>query len=338
MSALKERVRRRPASRAPSRGGGGEAAERYGLLVAWAVLALAFVITESGFRSTETIKIIFGSQSTQLIITLAVVVVLLAGEFDLSVGAVVSVASTMLVYFNGVHHWPILLALLAVAAIVVGIGVANAVLVLAFGVPSIVVTLGMATLIAGVSHGIAGEGAQGGVSQPFVDTIGHQWVGLPIAFYIALAVGIGLYYVVEHTPWGRYLVFVGRGRDVARLAGLREQRYRAAALIAGSVLAGLAGVLLVGLTGATAPSSGDSYLLPAFAGAFLGATTIKPGQFNVWGSFVAVYFLVTGVTGLQLLGYTGWVEDAFYGGSLLIAVVATQIVARHRARNLKATA
>ena len=56
---------------------------------------------------------------------------------------------------------------------------------------------------------------------------------------------------------------------------------------------------------ATSSSSGDAYLLPAFAAAFLGSTTIKPGQFNVWGSFVAVYFLVTGVTGLQLLGYTG---------------------------------
>jgi ribose transport system permease protein len=102
--------------------------------------------------------------------------------------------------------------------------------------------------------------------------------------------------------------------------------------VVASTLAGVAGILLVGLTGANSPSTGDAYLLPAFAGAFLGSTTIKPGQFNVWGSFVAVYFLVTGATGLQLLGYTGWVENAFYGASLLVAVVATQVVARNRAR------
>jgi len=313
-------------------GGGGDVAQKYGLLVAWAALAVFFFAVEPSFRSSETITIIFGSQSTLLIVTLAVVVTLLSGEFDLSLGAIASVASSMLVYFDVTRHWSFLVALAAVIAIVLGIGALNALLVLRFGVPSIIVTLGMATLITGVSHGIAGESPVAGASQPFVDAISHQWLGLPVAFYIALAACFALYYVVEHTPVGRHLVFVGRGREVARLAGVRERRYRAGGLIVGAGLAGLAGILLVGLTGATSSSSGDAYLLPAFAAAFLGSTAIKPGQFNVWGSFVAVYFLVTGVTGLQLLGYTGWVEDAFYGASLLIAVVATQIVVRHRNR------
>jgi ribose transport system permease protein len=323
---------------APPSHTGGDVAQRYGLLVAWALLALGFFIAESAFRSTTTITIIFGSQSVLLVVTLGVVVTLLAGEFDLSLGAIASVASTMLVYFNVTHGWSFLVALGAVVVIVLGIGTLNAFLVLGFGVPSIIVTLGMATLITGVSHGLAGESPIAGASSSFVDVISHQYLGLPVAFYLALAACIGLYYVVEHTPLGRHLVFVGRGREVARLAGVRERRYRAGALIVGAALAGLAGILLVGLTGATSASSGDAYLLPAFAAAFLGSTTIKPGQFNVWGSFVAVYFLVTGVTGLQLLGYTGWVEDAFYGGSLLVAVVATQIVVRHRARSARAAA
>jgi ribose transport system permease protein len=168
--------------------------------------------------------------------------------------------------------------------------------------------------------------------------VSHRIFGLPVSIYAAVVVCVLLYYVVEHTPWGRQLVFVGRGREVARLAGLRERRYRAVAMVAGALLAGLAGVLLVGITGATAPSVGDGYLLPAYAAAFLGSTAIRPGQFNVWGSFVAVYFLVTGVTGLQLLGYTGWVEDAFYGASLLVAVVATQVVVRFRARSARVVA
>ncbi len=323
------------ASRGRGRPLGGDFAERYGLVIAWLILALVFFITESNFRSTSTFTIIFGSQSTQLIVTLAVVVVLLAGEFDMSVGAVMSVASIMLVYFNAQHHWGILLSLAAVLVIVIGIGALNAALMLLFNVPSIIVTLGMATLITGVSQGVAGEAAEGGVSQGFVDTVSHQWLGLPIAFYVALVIGVVLYYVIEHTPWGRHLLFVGRGREVARLAGIREQRYRGGALIVAALLAGMAGILLVGLTGANSPSTGDAYLLPAFAGAFLGSTTIKPGQFNIWGSFVAVYFLVTGATGLQLLGYTGWVENAFYGASLLVAVIATQVVARHRGKALK---
>jgi len=338
VSAVTDRAAEGERERGPARTAPGDVAQRYGLVVAWVLVALVFFVAEASFRSSTTVTIIFGSQSTLLIVTLAVVVTLLAGEFDLSLGAIASVASSMLVYLDVTRGWSFLPALAAILVIVLAIGGLNALLTLAFGVPSIVVTLGMATLITGVSHGIGGESPVAGASQSFVDVVSHQWLGLPVAFYLALLGCAVLYYVVEHTPVGRNLVFVGRGREVARLAGIRERRYRAGAMITGALLAGLAGVLLVGLTGATSASSGDAYLLPAFAAAFLGSTAIKPGQFNVWGSFVAVYFLVTGVTGLQLLGYTGWVEDAFYGASLLVAVVATQVVVRHRNRAKAAAA
>ena len=66
------------------------------------------------------------------------------------------------------------------------------------------------------------------------------------------------------------------------------------------------------------------------AGAFLGSTVIRPGRFNVPGVFIAIYFLVTGVSGLQLLGYSGWVNDVFYGASLVAAVVVTQLAVNGR--------
>ena len=66
-------------------------------------------------------------------------------------------------------------------------------------------------------------------------------------------------------------------------------------------------------------------LLPAFAAAFLGATSIFPGRFNPWGSIVAVYVLVTGVTGLQLLGAASFVQQLFYGGGLILAVAVSRL-------------
>src|SRR4029077_16460878 len=70
----------------------------------------------------------------------------------------------------------------------------------------------------------------------------------------------------------------------------------------------------------------------AFAAAFLGATAIIPGQFNAWGSWIAVYFLLTGITGLSMAGYAGWPERVFYGGALLVAGVVQQVAARARRR------
>lgn len=73
-------------------------------------------------------------------------------------------------------------------------------------------------------------------------------------------------------------------------------------------------------------------LLPAYAAAFLGATTITPGRFNAFGTLIAVYFLVTGITGLQLLGAPTFVQQLFYGGALIIAVGVAVLVRSHRLR------
>ncbi|MGH2876945.1 MAG: ABC transporter permease [Solirubrobacteraceae bacterium] len=128
----------------------------------------------------------------------------------------------------------------------------------------------------------------------------------------------------------RHLLFVGEGREVARLAGLRVDRMRAMSLIATALICTIAGIMQAGVVGAADPGGGPPYLLPAFAGAFLGQTIINPGRFSPWGVFVATYFLVTGITGLQLLGGAGWVQDVFYGGALVIAVTLSRLVARRR--------
>jgi len=106
-----------------------------------------------------------------------------------------------------------------------------------------------------------------------------------------------------------------------------------AGLVSGRVtsLAVDGGILYAGTSGAAGPSSGLELLLPAFAAAFLGATTIRPGRFNAWGTLIAVYFLVTGITGLQLMGAESYVQNLFYGAALVLAVAFSQIVRRRRA-------
>ena len=135
------------------------------------------------------------------------------------------------------------------------------------------------------------------------------------------------WYVYARTPLGRYLYFVGSGRDVARLSGIKVDTLRAGALVAAGVISAFAGVVLAGVLGSSSPSVSGHYLLPAFAAVFLGATAITPGRFNPWGTFVGVYFLITGITGLELLGLIGWIEQVFYGAALIIAVALSRLAA-----------
>ena len=116
------------------------------------------------------------------------------------------------------------------------------------------------------------------------------------------------------------------GREVARLSGINVDRMRWGCLVVSAFLGAVAGVIYAGTIGAADPNSGLTYLLPAFAAAFLGATSIQPGRFNPIGSVIAVYFLVTGITGLSILGVSTFVQDLFYGGALIVAVTLSQIV------------
>jgi ribose transport system permease protein len=303
---------------------------RFGLLAAWAAIIAYFALARpETFATVENFQTIFGSQAVLLVVTMGLLVSLTAGEFDLSIAGVLNMSLVLVGYLNVTQGWPIVLAVAVALAAGLLIGLVNAFFTIVVGIESIVVTLGTGTLLLGLSLGINNVSI-GGISNGLQDVVRTQLFGIQLGFYYGLVLTAIVWYVFKYTPLGRYLYFVGASRDVARLAGIRVDRIRAGALVASAGAAALAGVLLAGLLGASDPNAGSAYLLPAFAGAFLGSTAITPGRFNAWGSFIAVYFLVTGITGLQLMGLSGWIEQVFYGGSLVLAVTFSRLAAKRQ--------
>ncbi|MCW2881419.1 MAG: ribose transporter permease [Sphaerisporangium sp.] len=302
-------------------------AERYALVGAWIVLAIFFsFLRPDTFPTIGNLSAILGSQASIAVLTLGLIIPLTTGDMDASVAFVSNLSAMMVAVLNvnlGVPIGWAILAALASGALVGGI---NGAFVTIFGIDSFIVTLGMGTFVGGVILLISQSNTISGVSDVLTQAVViTQFLGIPLEFYYAIAVGLFLWYVLEWTPLGRRLIVVGRGRNVARLSGLRVQRIRWGALIASGTISALAGVLYVGTSGAADPTSGSQLLLPAFAAAYLGATCIKPGRFNPIGSLIAVYFLVTGISGLQLLGAQGYVQNLFYGGALVIAVTLSQL-------------
>jgi len=303
---------------------------RYGLFVVWAATILLFsILRPSEFFTASNLQTILASQAVLLILALSLILPSSVGEFDLSFAGVLAVSLVIVGWLNVVHHWSI--GPTIVVAVLVGVltGLVNVLLIVIIGLDSIVVTLGMGTVMGGLALGI-NINTTGGISSTLVTASRHEIFTLPLSFYYGVLLCIVLWYVMRFTPLGRYMLFVGAGREVARLSGIRVNAIRAGALIACSTIAALAGVILAGWLGASDPNVGANYLLPAYAAVFLGATTVTPGRFNPWGTFAAVYFLVTGITGLQIVGYVGWVEQVFYGASLVIAVTFSHIAGKRR--------
>lgn len=305
---------------------------RFGLLVLWALMIVFFsILRPDTFATWANFQSIFGSQAVLLILALGLLLTLSVGELDLSITGVMTVSVVLVGFLNVKHGWALAPTLVVVLGAGLLFGLINAFFVVVVGVESIVVTLGMGTFLVGLAQAINIE-TEVGVAPDLVSAVSTQFLGLPLAFWYAVGLTIAIWYLMTLTPLGRHMHFVRTGPDVARLAGLRVPMIRAGALAATAVISALAGVVQAGILSSADPNVSAAYLLPAFSAAFLGSTTIRPGRFNAWGTFVAVYLLVTGITGLQLLGLSGWIESVFYGASLVLAVALARVVSKYELR------
>ncbi len=306
--------------------------ERSGLVIAW-ILAIAVfgILSPDVFLTQENFSTIFGSQAVLVVLALGLLIPLTAGDYDLSIAGVLALSSMLVAVLNVQHGVPLGVAILAALAAGALVGTLNGALVTLIGIDPFIVTLGTGTVLNGLVIWLSDSQTISGVSNTLVDAvIGTRLLGISLGFWYGLVLCAVIWFVFEYTPLGRRLLFVGRGRRVASLSGFNLTRLRWGALIASGTISALAGVLYAGVTGGADPSSGASFLLPAFAAAYLGATAIVPGRFNPWGSIIAVYFLVTGITGLTILGAASWVQDVFYGTALVLAV-ALSTLSRRRA-------
>lgn len=300
------------------------------LPIAWILVFIAFGLLEpQTYPTVANVATMLASQAVLVVVTLGLLLPLTAGDYDLSMGSVVGLSAMVIAQLNVQAHWPVGYAVLAALALGLLVGTLNAFFTMVVGVQSLIVTLGSATLVQGITLWISDSQTVAGISYNLVNpTIIVRLFGVPLEFYYALALCVVVWYLFERTPVGRRLLIVGRGPVVARLSGISVGRVRAGALIASGLIAAFAGVLYAGTSGSAAPTGGQEFLLPAFAAAFLGATTVNPGVFNPLGSTIAVYFLVFGVTGLEFLGAPTYVQDIFYGTALILAVTFSQLVRR----------
>jgi ribose transport system permease protein len=310
--------------------------ERVALLIVWALLIGLFtVLLPRSFLNWGNFSIMFASYAPAALLALAIIVPLTAGDYDLSVGATLTLTASLIAVLNVWYHLPLGLVLVIALGVSVVIGLVHALFIIYFRVPSLVVTLGTTSLMSGIVQWMTNSSTIGGIDKGLINAVvGTRFLGIPLAFYYALVAAVIMWYVFDYTPLGRRLLFVGRGREVARLNGIAVNRVRLGALLMSAVLSACAGILYAGVLGSADPYSGLNYLLPAFAAAFLGATTLQPGRFNPWGAIVAVYFLATGITGLSMLGIPLWVTNVFNGGALILAVTISQLTRGREASDI----
>ncbi|HEY0932553.1 MAG TPA: ABC transporter permease [Trebonia sp.] len=303
---------------------------RFAVIGIWVLLAAAFAAATPLFLRQGTVQIIFGANGELVFLCLAALCPFCVGEFDFSIASVMGLSGTATAVMYTTHHWNVAAAALFALLLAVAAGSFNGFVVVVLGVNPIITTLAVATLLEGVALWMTNLTAVSGLPSSFGDIATQHVLGLPLFFWYGAALTLVFAYVLHGTPLGRHMTFVGANREVARLAGVRVNRIRFGSFVFSGLISGLAGVLLAANVGGYDPSSSAESLLPALAATFLGSAILIPGRLNPIGAWIAVFFLETGIVGLQLLGLTGWISDVFFGGSLVVAVMISTFLLRRR--------
>jgi ribose transport system permease protein len=308
-----------------------------GLLILTLLLVAFFsILLPRTFPTPLTAAAILQETSTVALLALGETIVIASGQFDLSIGYVIDICAVLTIGLQRAGlPWPAVVVIVLLVGL--GVGLCNGLLVEYAKIDSFIATLGVGTIMYGLANWYtAGRQIVTPLPPAFLALNQAALLGIPLPAWYVAVVALVFWAVLEFFPAGRYLYAVGSNRRAAELVGVRTSRYVIGAFVVSGLTTSFAGVILASKLQVGQSSVGPEYLLPAFVGALLGATTIKPGRVNALGTIVAVLILAIGIAGLEQLGGAFFVEPLFDGSTLIVAVGLAAYAARRRQRALSA--
>ena len=297
-------------------------------------MELGVYLLEPRVLSIGNLRNILIQSSYLVLFASAQMVVILTRGFDLSLGAsvsAVSVASALAMTgldAEGAATWIVVSAGLA-TGLGVGflVGLFNGGFISWLGISPFVVTLGSLNICLGLATTISGGRPVFNVPDPFSALLynGTLIPGIPVPVMLALAVCVALYFLLDHTVFGRALYLIGNNPRAARLAGLPSRRYLMMAYVLGAVLAAFGALMLTARTGSGEPNLGGSLMLESIAAAVIGGVSLQGGVGGIIPVILGSLFITMMSNAMNLLRIDGYIQQILLGIIIIAAIFLDRI-------------
>jgi ribose transport system permease protein len=299
-----------------------------GVLVSLAGLVLVFYLLEPAFLSGTNIRSMLTAISFVGIIAVGQTLLLVAGEFDLSVGSVAGLSAIVSAWLMAKGHLPVPLGILGGLVTGALVGLVNGVLVVGVGIPAFIATLGMLYAARGFTYVIT----NGYPIYPLPKVIGNigsseVLFGLGWSFVILVVLAIVGDLVLRRTTIGRNLFATGGNEEVARLVGIDTRRYKVVCFMIVGALSAVAGMLVLADGASGTPSIGTGWELTVIAGVVIGGVSLFGGVGTVAAGIIGMLLLQVVQSGLVVVGVNpNWQTVAV--GLIMVLAVGVDIARR----------
>jgi ribose transport system permease protein len=293
-----------------------------GLVAVLVVLAIVGVITSDTFLTVANIKNILVSSSVSGVVTVGVTLVIIGGGIDLSVGALVALASVWATTLQTQSYGPVVMI---ITAIIVGLvaGLVNGLLIAYGDLVPFIVTLAMLVSARGLAARIAENRTQIVESQTITSIATREVLGIPLLVIIlAVVVAIG-WLLLNRTTFGRRTLAIGGNAEAARLAGIDVRRTTVLLYAISGICCGIAAVMLMARTTTGSSTHGELYELDAIAAAIIGGTLLAGGRGTIIGSLLGVIVFTT-ITNIFILNNLATETQNIAKGLIIIGAVLLQ--------------
>ena len=294
-----------------------------------ALIVFFFAMRPDIFLTFTNIRNILFQVSILAIIAGAQTVVMVVGDFDLSVAATSSLAGSVAgaLMLGGT---PVPVAILAALGVGLVIGLINGGLIAYLNLSAFVATLATLTSVVGLANLVTEGTTLFDFPSSFNELGQGRLLNVPLPVYIAVLISLIIWAVLKFTTVGRGWHAIGGNVEVSRLSGVNVRRARLLAFTVAGVVSAIAGVLLAARLGSASAVQGSDNLLFSVAAVFLGMTVIRSGQANIGGTIIGVAIIGVMSNGLNILGVNSYVQQVVTGLIIIAAVTLSSLKTRER--------
>jgi ribose transport system permease protein len=294
-----------------------------------AALVIVMSVLSPYFLSLANFRAMAVGLIPTAIIAVGMTMLLVSGNFDLSVGSVLALSSTVLALLV-TGGLPIPLAVILTLALGLMIGLANGLIVTGIGVNPLVATLGTMSVARGVAL-VLTEGFSIANLPPSFGWAGKSEIlGMPAMFWLMIAIVIAGDLAMRHLAFLRQAYFIGANERAARLSGMPVARVKCAAFMITAGLAAIAGMLLASRLMSGTPTAGNALELQVLAAAVIGGASLRGGEGTVLGAILGVVFVALVNNAMTMLAVSIYWQMIVTGLVLVAAVAVDMLVKRRR--------